>query len=364
LPHALLCLNPFKGTLSASAAAAALAAGLRRAGWSAETLPLSDGGPGTLEALKSASGGRMRRARARDPLGRTRSALWLSLSRREAVLESAQVLGQALCPPSRLHALAASSEGLGQLLLRLHALGVRRVWVGLGGSATTDGGSGMARALGWRFLDAAGRDLAPGGGALRDLRSLLPPPRTALAGMRVRVLCDVDHTLLGTRGAARVFSPQKGAAAADVSRLEAGLRRLAACAAWAGPAQAGDGAAGGLGFGLRAFARAGLVAGAPRLLDLSGFGRRAARADWVLTGEGRLDRQSLAGKLPWAVAQASRAARRPCAAFCGSSALDPAAARAAGFSRVVPAPASAPGAAAKALRAAAFAWARREGARA
>lgn len=362
----MLCPNPFKGTLSASAAAKALASGLARAGWTVEALPLADGGPGTLDALRVALGGRVHRERVDGPLGMRLRAGWLELPGRAAVVESAQAIGLERCPTGRLDPLAADSRGLGQLLLAVHAAGARTVWVGLGGSATTDGGAGMARALGWRFLDAQGRDLPAGGGALRALDRVLPPPRDMLKGLRIRVLCDVDNPLYGPRGAAEVYGPQKGARPAQVRRLDEGLRLLAKSA----PRQeapgggsslallSGAGAAGGLGFGLCAFARGRLVRGAPAILKLVSLRRRLRRADWVLTGEGCLDRQTLAGKLPSALARAARAAGKPCLVVCGVNRLAGRELRRAGFSAVLAAPGDGPAAAAVALRAAAFSWGR------
>ncbi|HTB33817.1 MAG TPA: glycerate kinase, partial [bacterium] len=229
----LLAPNAFKGTLSAQAAAAALAQGLRgaRPAWALDRLPLADGGPGTLAALQAALGGRLRTVAVEDALGRQRRARWLDLHRGLAVVESAQALGLEWIEPGRRDALAASSEGLGRLLLAVAAAGKREVLLGLGGSASTDGGSGAARALGWRFLGRGGQDLEPGGGALAGLWAVLSPRQARLGRLKLRVLCDVDAPLSGVHGAARVYSPQKGASPAGVRRLELGLRRLAACSA-------------------------------------------------------------------------------------------------------------------------------------
>jgi glycerate kinase len=239
------------------------------------------------------------------------------------VLESAQAVGLQHCPPGRRDALKADSFGLGQLLLAVHAAGVRRAWVGLGGSATTDGGQGLARALGWRLLDAQGAPIGPGGGGLRTLSRILAPRKRALGGLRLKVLCDVRNPLSGAEGAAAVYGPQKGAGPKEVRILDQALRRLARCLPSVDPGIAGAGAAGGLGFGLQAFAGATLVPGAETLLQLAGFDRLAAGADCILSGEGRLDRQSLRGKLPWAVAAAAQRQGRPCVLFCGQISLGP-----------------------------------------
>jgi len=348
----LLAPNAFKGTLSAQAASDALARGLRRArpGWALDPLPLADGGPGTVAALHAALGGRLRSVSVEDALGRRRSAQWLDLPRGLAVVESAQALGLEWIKPRERDALAAGSEGLGRLLLAVAEAGKRELLLGLGGSACTDGGAGLARALGWRFLDRGGEDLAPGGGALAGLWAVLSPRRPRLGGLKLTVLCDVDAPLFGARGAARVYAPQKGASPAEVRRLEQGLRRLAACAAPALATVPGAGAAGGLGFGLMAFAGARLRPGAATLLDLCGFAQRLKRADALVTGEGRLDRQSLQGKLPAVLAAAARAAGKPCVAVVGGCPLSAAVRRKAGFSAVIEAPASRPAAAKLALQ--------------
>lgn len=337
-PVALVAPNPYKGTLTAVQAAAALARGLRRAGLRSRPLPLADGGPGTLSALRAALGGRLRRARVAGPLGSPVSAVWLDLPGGLAVVESAQAIGLHRVPPVRRAALVASTEGLGQLLLAVAAAGKRRVLLGLGGSASSDGGVGLARALGWRFEDAAGQALAPGGGALEGLARLHRPRRRALAGLRLEALCDVSAPLYGPRGAARVYAPQKGATPAQVGILDKGLRRLAALAGPALAREPGSGAAGGLGFGLRAFAGARLRPGAEALADWCGLESELERADWVLTGEGCLDAQSLQGKLPAFLARRAGTLGKPCIAVVGRCELSEQAWRRAGFSAVLVAP--------------------------
>ena len=348
----LLAPNAFKGTLSAQAASDALARGLRRArpGWALDPLPLADGGPGTVAALHAALGGRLRSVSVEDALGRRRSAQWLDLPRGLAVVESAQALGLEWIKPRERDALAAGSEGLGRLLLAVAEAGKRELLLGLGGSACTDGGAGLARALGWRFLDRGGEDLAPGGGALAGLWAVLSPRRPRLGGLKLTVLCDVDAPLFGARGAARVYAPQKGASPAEVRRLEQGLRRLAACAAPALATVPGAGAAGGLGFGLMAFAGARLRPGSETLLRLSGVAGRLKRSQVLVTGEGRLDAQSLQGKLPAALAAAAQKEGRPCVAVVGRCDLKPAAWKRVGFSAVLEAGGANPSKAAAALK--------------
>ncbi len=310
----LIAPNPFKHCLSGPQVAQALARGFRAAGWQADELPLADGGPGTLDAVQAALGGQRRYAVVKNALGRPLRAAWLKLGRL-AVIESAEVIGLEK-QGKKLQPLKASGEGLGQLLLAAKRAGCREAWIGLGGTATTDGGTGLARALGWRFLDDEGRDLPPGGGELIRLARVL---RGKALGMKVRGLCDVRNPLYGSRGAAVVFGPQKGATRAQVRRLDLGLRRLAQKVSLARARQAGSGAAGGLGYGLQVFAGGRLQAGADSLLKLAGFAKRLRRADLVVTGEGRLDAQTLQGKLPGQVLKAAKKAGKACVLVAGEA---------------------------------------------
>jgi glycerate kinase len=343
-------MNPFKGTLSAVQAGAAVARGLRRSarGFRVDVLAAADGGPGTLDAVRSARGGRLRRLRVPGPLGRPVEAAWLDLGT-DALIESAQAIGLERVSPSRRDALASHSEGLAWLLLAAAKAGKRRAFVGLGGSACSDGGAGLARALGWRLEDAQGSDLAPGGGSLIQLARLRSPQRSRLGRMQVLALCDVDNPLHGVRGAAHVFSPQKSASPAQVLRLDLGLKRLARIVDPALARQPGAGAAGGLGFGLMAFTGARLLPGAATLLALGGLGPRLRQADLVITGEGCLDTQSLHGKLPAVVAAEARRLGKPCFALCGRIKLGSGALKKAGFRAAIAAPGKTSAQAARAL---------------
>jgi len=320
----VLCApNTFKGTLSAPAAAAALAAGVRDAGAEATTAPMADGGDGTLDTLLAGSGwSRCDRHPVHGPLGGRLIARLGWLDAATAVVELAEAAGLRRLR-SRREPLRASSRGAGDLIR--HALdgGAGRILVGIGGSACSDGGAGLLAALGARLLDRRGRHLADGGGSLveldqADLAGLDP----RLRGCQIEVATDVDSPLLGARGAAAVFAPQKGASPDQVERLEAGLRHLAAVLERdAGIAPElrdlpGAGAAGGSGYGLAA-AGARLVPGAALVAEAVGLDRAIAAADLVVTGEGRLDGQTAAGKAPIEVAR--RAARRgaPCIAVAG-----------------------------------------------
>jgi len=361
----LVGLTAFKGSLGAAEACAAVARGIaaERPGWALERLPLSDGGPGLLDAL-AASGGatpdggppreadreigggagpigagfsRLEHVEVSGPLGSPARGriLWLG---REAVLESAdacglEALGEVRAP------LRADTRGVGELVLQALENGAEAVRIGLGGSASTDGGTGLARVFGWRFLDGAGRELPPGGGALRDLARIEPGwrPGAAVAGgrgageepgadrpLRITALADVETRLTGMRGAARTFGPQKGATAAEVELLAAGLERLAEIVAsdlgpWGADAARlpGSGAAGGLGAGCVAFLGGRLVPGAAWVLERTGFGERLSGADLVVTGEGAWDRSSGAGKITAEVLRRARQTGVPSVLLCG-----------------------------------------------
>jgi glycerate kinase len=232
---------------------------------------------------------------------------------RTAVLEMASASGIELVPPGRLDPLAATSFGTGELILSALDAGARDLIVGVGGSATVDGGVGMAQALGWGVLRADGTDCSLGGGALGTVDRIDGPGvRRELAFSRIRVACDVTNPLLGECGAARVFGPQKGATPDVVAELERGLEHLAEVWRREGLLDAvdrpGDGAAGGLGAGLRAFCRAELCVGAELIAETTGLDRTIRDADVLITGEGRTDAQTIGGKLPAVLAAEARRA--------------------------------------------------------
>ncbi|GAB6875865.1 glycerate kinase [Thermaerobacter litoralis] len=326
----LVAPDSFKGSLTAEEAAAAMARGVARSWPGARTtlLPLADGGEGTAAALVRATGGRWVQRQVAGPLGQPVQARWGLLGDGQtAVVEMAAASGLLLVPPGRRRPLEATTYGTGELIRDALDHGCRRLLVAIGGSATTDGGTGMLAALGARFLDAAGQPLPPGGGSLNrldriDLSGLDP----RLAQVTLEVACDVDNPLTGPRGAARVYGPQKGATPEQVEILEAGLSRLAEVAARTLGRdlrdEPGAGAAGGLGFGLVAFLGARLRPGAELVMDAAGFDRHLEEADLVLTGEGRTDAQTLAGKLVARVAARCQARGRPVIVLSG--AVDPA----------------------------------------
>jgi glycerate 2-kinase len=328
--------DKFEGSLRAGEVAAAVEAGLRRARADVEVvrLPLGDGGAGTLDALVAAGFERVP-ARVTGPTGEPVEAA-IAVDGQRAFVEMAEASGLKRLPGGRRAPLAATTYGTGELLAVALDRGARELVLGIGGSATTDGGAGMAAALGARLLDEEGAELPPGGAALLRLARVdvsgLDP---RLAEARVTVACDVDNPLVGPDGAAAVYGPQKGAGPDDVLLLDSALRRYARVLAddlgldVAGIP--GAGAAGGLGAGAIAFLGAELRTGIELVLELVGFDQAVAGADLVITGEGKLDAQSLRGKAPVGVARAAAAHGVPVVAVAGVVEVADRELRAAGF---------------------------------
>ncbi len=324
--------NALKGSLSARAAAEAIAAGVAVGVPHARVVrvPIADGGDGLLEVLQDALPMRRVSMRVRGPLGAEVEAGYLSSDDgKTAIIEMAAAAGLVLLESDRLDPLAASTFGVGQLMLDAVRRGAETLLVGIGGSATNDGGMGMACALGIVFLDAHGRSLAGNGRNLEaicriDMSSLAE----ALRGVTIKVICDVDNPLLGPNGATRVFGAQKGVDRQAGERLETGLRNLAEVIRRDLGSDVynlpGAGAAGGLGAGLVAFLGAELLPGADLVLDMLGFDQALEDADLLLTAEGRLDAQTLSGKAPAVVALRAKAAGVPCIAIAGCVDVGPA----------------------------------------
>ena len=335
----LIAPNALKGSLSALAAAGAIAAGVRRASPGAvlRLLPVADGGDGLLEVLEEALAGERVAVRAHGPLGAPLDTyLIYDPVRHLALLEMARVAGLALLAPAQYDPLRASTRGVGELIRGALDRGAREILLGIGGSASNDGGIGMAAALGAGFYDAAGRAVEPLAANLPRIHRIdtggLDP---RLRHTRIQLACDVDNPLLGARGATRVFGPQKGAGAAELEILEAGLAHLAELieAQLGVPVRdlPGGGAAGGLGAGAVAFLGAVLRPGTELVFELLDFDRALRAADLVITAEGRLDDQTLGGKAPAAVARRAALQGIPCIALAGSVEAEPDALRAAGF---------------------------------
>ncbi|WP_027087930.1 glycerate kinase [Cohnella panacarvi] len=325
----VLAPDSFKGSLSATKACLAMQEGIRSVERDAEIvhLPMADGGEGTIESLVHALGGSVREALVRDPLGREVLASYGVLADgRSAVVEMAQASGHTLLSKEERNPLAASTYGTGQLISRCMDEGYRNVLLGLGGSATNDGGTGMMRALGVRFLDGDGAELPEGGGALGklgriDLSGLDP----RLAETTVTAVTDVRNALCGDEGASRVFGPQKGATEADIRVLDNALAVYAVVVKEQlgidVASVPGAGAAGGMGAGALAFLGAELRPGFELLAETYRFGERIKDADLIMTGEGRLDRQTLSGKVVSGVCRHARKRGVPVVSLCGAVAL-------------------------------------------
>jgi len=311
--------DKFKGSLAASEVAARVAAGLAHGGFSGEVVgvPVADGGDGTVDAAVAA-GYRRVALGVRGPVGKPVTASF-ALRDQTAVIEAAQACGLALLPPGELAPLTATTRGVGELILAAVRMGAKRVVLGVGGSATTDGGAGLVQALGARLVDGSGYELPPGGGTLARLGKLDLSRLRDLSGVEFLLASDVDNPLLGPNGAAAVYGPQKGASPDDVKTLEAGLERWADLAEDAVGSPAGGrvrdapgaGAAGGLGFAALLFLGARMRPGIELLLELASFGARLDGARLVITGEGSLDEQTLRGKAPAGVARAAAAHEPP-----------------------------------------------------
>lgn len=324
--NVLLCPDSFKDALSAQDAATAMARGVQRAAPEAhvQVCPLADGGEGSLDALIAATGAERRQLNVQDALGRPRQAAWGWLSdQRTAFIELAEASGLQHLAADERNALHTSTFGVGELLLAALDQGAEKALLLLGGSATNDGGAGMLQALGARFLDQSGEPLPPGGAALNQLASLeLDGLDPRLAKFSLEAAVDVDNPLLGERGASAVFGPQKGASPEEVEQLDRALGHFADISAHALSDDyrmlPGVGAAGGMGFAAKAFLNATLKPGIEMIIQQAGMASLLARADLVITGEGRLDGQSLSGKTPIGVSRAAKRLHKPVIVLAGS----------------------------------------------
>jgi glycerate kinase len=322
--------NAFKGTLTAAQAARCIEAGLKKAlpGVSFVLIPMADGGEGTASAIVEATRGKWMRCSVADPLGRkVKAGFGLTGDGRTAVIEMASASGLVLLKSRERNPLLTSTRGTGELIRAALDHHVSRLLVGIGGSATNDGGMGMARALGARFLDARGRELPEGGGSLVELARInLSGLDPRLKSVKVEVACDVENPLYGRRGAAYVYGPQKGATPAMVRKLDAGLRRLAAVIRKDLGVEAakvpGAGAAGGLGAGLAAFLNGKTRPGVEIVIEAVDLPAKLAGCDLVITGEGRMDSQTVFGKAPAGVARVAKRLGLPVVAICGSLGSD------------------------------------------
>lgn len=324
--------DSFKESLTALEAAEAMARGIRRAdaGATVDLCPIADGGEGTVDAMLAATRGERRMTRVLSPLAEPIDAAWGLLGRREgepltAIVEMAAAAGLTLVPRDRRDPTATTTFGVGQLLKAALDAGAKRIILGIGGSATNDGGAGMAQALGVAFRDELGRDIAApmtGGMLARvaDIDASGLDPR--LASTPVVVACDVTNPLTGPSGASAIYGPQKGATPEQVATLDANLAHFAELLRQRLGRDVetlpGAGAAGGMGAGSVAFLNASLQRGVALVLEAVGFAQRVRGCDWCFTGEGRLDGQSLAGKACLGVARAAREQGVPTFALVGN----------------------------------------------
>jgi len=319
----LVAPDKFKGSLSAVAVAEAISAGFRQVWPEVEIThaPIADGGEGFADALRDALGGEWVTTRALDPIGREVDAryAWVE-SEKLAIIDMSEASGLWRLKPEELAPLQANTFGTGQLIRHATERGARKILVGLGGSATTDGGIGMAEALGYNFLTSDGEDLEPLPGNLLAL--IRVETHRAIDLPEIIAACDVQNPLLGPRGTAHVFSPQKGAKAMDIVALEEGLLNLADVVANDLDCDfrdtPGAGAAGGIAFGLLSFCRATICSGFDLVAETLHLEDRVVACDLVITGEGRIDGQTLEGKGPAGVAALARKHQKPVLAFAGS----------------------------------------------
>ncbi len=367
-PRVLLAIDSFKGCASSAQVEAWAAEGVVHACPSAQVtcLPIADGGEGTIDAVHTAAGGELRTVTVTGPMGEPEQARYLLLTREsgdlEAVMEMAEAAGITSSPCTHEAALAASTYGVGQMMLDAVRAGATKIHIGLGGSATNDGGAGTLTALGARLLDAAGEPIEPGLAGLESVTSIdLAPALRAMAGVDIAILCDVDNPLVGARGALRVFGPQKGLgkdtpdSAAVIAECDSWLVRYAQLLTAARDACDGSdiqvakegarprslagvpgaGAAGGLAAALLALG-ATLSSGVEAVLDIIGFDEAVRTADLVITGEGNMDGQTAGGKAPVGVARRAKHAHKPVVAIVGGRADDLDAVYAEGVDMVLP----------------------------
>lgn len=303
----VIAMDSFKGSLSSEEAGTALAEGLRQAisDIDIRVVPIADGGEGTAEAVAAARRGRYVETQATDPIGRKIPSRYVTIENDStAIISLAAASGITLLRPEERNPLITTTYGTGELILDALSLGAHNIVVGLGGSATTDGGVGLLRALGYRFYDGENRELS---GHTIDILERVEDIDSSQASSLLRsatlsAMVDVDNPLLGVRGAANVFARQKGASDADVERIEQALTHYAAvvarCFGRDVAMAAGSGAAGGVGYAFRAILGAELNSGIEAILDLADIDTHISTADLVVTGEGRIDAQTLMGKAP------------------------------------------------------------------
>ncbi len=324
----LLAPDKFRGSLTAIEVCEAMKEGALLANPSAKVmmLPMADGGEGTTEILTYNAGGHLEEIEVLDPLGRLiKASFGLSKNKNIAFVEMAAASGLHLLKPNEYNPLITNTFGTGQLILSALSWGAEKIVLGIGGSATNDAGTGMAAALGWKFLDKNQKELYPCGENLAKIEKIMLPQRP-LAPFHCLVACDVTNPLSGPNGAAYVYAPQKGATEQMVESLDAGLAHFAQIVHRDFGIQLntiGAGAAGGLGAGTLFFLNATLKSGIEIVMEQTKFYDYAAQSDLILTGEGKIDIQSLQGKLIGGIGAAAKKLKKPVVAICGTLLIEP-----------------------------------------
>ncbi len=321
-----VAIDSFKGSMSSMEAGEAARAGILRAVPDAGVVvrPLADGGEGTVEALIEGMGGERHTVTVTGPLGKPVECVYGVIRETQtAVLEMSGAAGLTLVPERERNPLYTTTYGVGEVIREAIQEGCRRFLIGIGGSATNDGGVGMLKAMGFRFLDAKGEEIAPGAAGLEALASIsTDQAMRELGDCEFRVACDVTNGLCGPNGCSAVYGPQKGATPPMIVQMDAWLARYARLTKEinpdADPDKAGSGAAGGLGFAFLAFLNAALEPGIQIVLEETGLEEQIREADFVVTGEGRLDGQTAMGKAPVGVAALAKKYGKPVIAFAGS----------------------------------------------
>ncbi|MBQ8351553.1 MAG: glycerate kinase [Clostridia bacterium] len=320
----IVAIDSFKGSLSSREAGEAIKAGILAADASAAVtvLPLADGGEGTVDAIVSATGGRMRTVTVCDPLGRPVDAVYGILPSGAAVIEMAAASGMTLLSSEERDPLSATTYGVGELIADAISQGCRRFLLGIGGSATNDGGVGMLQALGFSFVDQNGCEIPRGARGLASLAAIrMAGVMPQLGECSFTVACDVKNPLCGAQGCSAIYGPQKGATPETVTEMDAYLCHYAAVTRTvmpqADPDFPGAGAAGGMGFAMLSYLGGRLVPGIELVMAETGLETLVREADLVITGEGRLDAQSAMGKTPVGVARLAKTYNKPVVALCG-----------------------------------------------
>ena len=326
----LLCPDKFRGSLTAQEACLAMKEGIFAVNNDVEviSLPMADGGEGTLELLNYYAKSNLENVQVQDPLGRNIMAtLGFSPNRKEAIIEMAKASGLDLLQSFERNPLKTSTFGTGQLIKYAIENGATNITIGIGGSATNDAGMGMAAALGMVFLDSDGKTLSPSGENLLKIAQIDDSNLINLEGIEIKVACDVTNPLFGINGAAYIYAPQKGANKTEIVILDEGLQNMDQIVQAEWPQKkyaniAGVGAAGGLGYGLMVFLGAELVEGSTLMMQASDFQKHLENTDFVLTGEGKIDQQTINGKLIKGICQHAKAKNVPVIAFCGTLDID------------------------------------------